>query len=177
MIGTRDDEERLVRRAVEGDPLARRALVQRHGPLLWSLCRRLDPEPEDAYQECWEKVLKGLPRFRAEGAARLNTWMMTVAHNHLVDRFRRRRPTEPFDEALLPANESYGESVAGENEAALEAALLRLPPARRRVLVLHHLHGLSLEAIAASEGTPLGTIKSRLHRARAELLGLLTEGG
>ena len=57
--------------------------------------------------------------------------------------------------------------------ARLEAALPLLAEEHRRVVVLHHLHGLPLEEIAAAEGVALGTIKSRLHRARARLLAAL----
>jgi RNA polymerase sigma-70 factor (ECF subfamily) len=154
-------------RAVEGDPVARRALVDRLGPLVWSLCRRLDPDPEDATQEVWEKVLRALPGFDPAGTASLSTWVATIAHRHLVDRHRRRVTrgvaVDP-DEAAPPA------AAPRPEQARLESALGRLPEDQRRVVVLHHVHGVALEDIAAEEGVALGTVKSRLHRARARLV-------
>lgn len=146
------------------------ATVARWGGLVWALCARLDPQPEDAYQEAWEKVLRGLPGFDPHGPAQLSTWITRVVHRHLVDRHRRRRARgEPTDDDVdaLP-----GPPPAGD--ADLEAALAALPEAHRRVVVLHHLHELSIEEIAAAEGVPEGTVKSRLHRARARLVELLT---
>jgi RNA polymerase sigma-70 factor, ECF subfamily len=152
-------------------------VVAEHGGLVWALCRRLDPEPEDAWQEAWEKVVRGLPAFDAAGAASLKTWLLTIVHRHLVDRHRRRcvrgAVAEPEDVPdLLPLVSCR--MVASEETAALEAALVALPEAWRRVVVLHHLHAVPLLAIAVEEGVPLGTVKSRLHRARAALLEVLS---
>lgn len=149
-------------------------VVAEHGGLVWALCRRLDPEPEDAWQEAWEKVLRALPGFDVHGAASLRTWITTVVHRHLVDRHRRRRvrgPVEEADEVEDPTPGAGARLASARDQAALEAALARLPEPWRRVVVLHHLHETPLEAIAAAEGVPVGTVKSRLHRARAALAG------
>ncbi len=164
-------------RAQAGDPLAWRALVGRHGPLVWSLCRRLDPDPEDAAQEVWEKVYRGLPRFDPAGSASLATWITTVTHRHLVDRHRRRRArgeSEPLDqEPADPSPNAELRLLEGRAGQGLEAALALLPEDQRRVLVLHHLHGRELSEIAEVEGVALGTVKSRMHRGRARLAELL----
>lgn len=157
-------------RAAAGDPAARAALVRAHGPLVWTLCRRLGPEPEDAYQEVWEKVFGALSRFDPAGPASLRTWIATITHRHLVDRARRRKVRgEVVELGDLPAPPSPDHT----DEDRLHAALDRLPEAHRRVVVMHHLHEQPLEQIAQAEGVPLGTVKSRLHRARARLLELL----
>jgi RNA polymerase sigma-70 factor, ECF subfamily len=146
--------------------------LQAHGPLVWALCRRLDPEPEDAWQECWEKVIRALPRFTPDGAASLRTWITTIVHRHLVDRHRRRvarGAVVDVDEVEDPAPSPMLRLVAHDDAVALERALQRLPDAWRRVVVLHHLYDLPLEQIAAEERVALGTVKSRLHRARAAL--------
>ncbi|MEQ1506643.1 MAG: sigma-70 family RNA polymerase sigma factor [Myxococcota bacterium] len=161
-------------RAAGGDVDARAALVTRHGPLVWSLCRRLCPEPEDAYQEVWARVFAGLPRFDPDGAASLRTWIATITHRHLVDRHRRRAVRgEVVELGDLPAPATDEPIDAARRLERLEQALTRLPDGHRRVVVMHHLHELPLESIAATEGVALGTVKSRLHRARARLLELL----
>lgn len=145
------------------------ATLARWGPLVWALCLRLDPHPEDAYQEVWEKILRGLPGFDPAGPAALSTWITRVTHHHLVDRHRaRRRRPDPDDDDVeaLPAP-----AVAPTDD--LDAALASLPEAHRRVLVLHHLHDVPLETIAAAEGIAVGTVKSRLHRARNRLAEIL----
>ena len=174
----RPAEEIDVRRAVAGDPRAQRDLVGVHGPLVWSLCRRLDPHPEDGYQEAWEKVLKGLHRFDPDGPARLRTWIATVVHRHLVDRHRRRGaradviPLQRATSDQPPADEQLDRA---RRVARLERALAQLSPEHRRVVVLHHLQALPLDEIARGEGVAVGTVKSRLHRARGALARILGE--
>ena len=167
-----------VARAARGDPRAWRELLAKHGPLVFGLCRRLDPEPEDCYQEVWAKVFGALPGFDQAGPASLRTWLAVITHRHLVDRHRRRgargqlvaidghEPDDPGPgaEALISAR---------RRRDRLESALAALPEAQRRVVVLHHLCELPLEEIAASEGVPVGTLKSRLHRGRGRLAQLL----
>ncbi len=153
----------------------RAALIAEHGPSLWGLCRRLCPEPEDAYQEIWEKALGALDRFDPHGTASLRSWLLTIAHRHLVDRHRRRTVrgvVVPLAGLSTPA-EAEEVLDRAQRHARLEAALARLPEPQRRVVVLHHLHGCTLEQLAESEEVALGTIKSRLHRGRARLAELL----
>lgn len=155
-------------------------VVTRHGPLVWALCRRLDPRPEDAYQEVWEKLLRNLDRFDPRGPASLKTWLATVTHRHLVDRHRRRTTRGE----VVPIEGAPPTPARGERELdrlrgmkRLEAAVAGLPEPHRRVVVLHHVHELPLEEIAAVEGVAVGTVKSRLHRARARLASTLRPGG
>jgi len=165
-----------LRRAARGDARARRALVDRHGPMLYSICRRLSPEPEDCYQEIWEKVFRGLHRFDPSGPARLSSWLATIAHRHLIDRHRRRQvrgEAIPLGELSADTPQADTLMAARENHQRLEAALRRLPEGQRRVVVLHHINGMPLNKIAEQEGVAVGTIKSRLHRGRARLTQLL----
>lgn len=159
------------------EPRDREALVALHGPFVWGLCRRLCPEPEDAYQETWEKVFAAIHRFDPAGPASLRTWIGTIAHRHLVDRHRRRRVRgEVVELGDIPVGADDEGPDVRRRAARLEAALQRLPEAHRRVVVLHHLEGHDLERIAEGEAIAVGTVKSRLHRARARLLELLEEG-
>lgn len=152
------------------------ALVAELGPLVWSLCRRLDPDPEDAAQEVWEKVLTALHRWDPAGDKPIAAWVTTITHRHLVDRHRRRLVRGPTLEALdQPAGSPSPERIVAGRQLTLrlEAALPLLPAEHRRVIVLHHLHGVGLDEIAAAEEVAVGTIKSRLHRARARLMDAL----
>jgi RNA polymerase sigma-70 factor (ECF subfamily) len=155
-------------RAVAGDPLARRALVLRHGPLVWSICRRLSPDPEDAYQAIWEKALRALDRFDPAGPAQVGTWLASIAHRHLIDEHRRRVVRGVAVDPEHLAAPERGE--ARSDLERLDGAMGQLPEGLRRVVVMHHLHQVPLDVIAGEEGVPVGTIKSRLHRARG-LLG------
>ena len=161
--------------ALDGDADAWSALIDEHGPRIWSVCRRLAREPEDAYQEVWERIQRTLPRFDpARGT--LRAWMTAITHRHLIDRHRRRQVRGEVlrldDRAsVLPmVDEQIDRS---RRKARLDEAIARLPDAQRRVVVLHHLGGRSLADIADEEGVAIGTIKSRLHRGRARLAELL----
>lgn len=170
----------LVQRAQRGDHAAWAQLLTREGPRVYALCRRLDHDPDDAYQAIWEKVVRHLDRFDVRGPQPFVSWLMTVAHRHLVDRHRRRRVrgvvvpfAEPPEGASDPAAPDR-EVDAARARDRLEDAIASLPDAGRRVVVLHHIHGQELSAIAAAEGVAVGTVKSRLHRARARLQELLS---
>lgn len=166
--------DRLVRAAAAGDESARAALVATHGPRLWSVCRRAADHAEDAYQEVWTRVFAALAAFDPGGPATLGTWIVTVAHRYLVDQHRRRAVRGE----QVPADDLPGEVVdfdAAARHRHLERALRRLPEDQRRVVVLHHVEDQPLDAIALVEGVPLGTVKSRLHRARARLLAELAD--
>lgn len=160
----------ILARAIQGDPDARRSFVEHLVPLVWSICRRMDPDPEDACQEIWEKVLRALPRFDMTGPASVKTWVARITHRHLIDRHRRRKVRGI---AVDPEEELFTTVVPRPELGRLEGALAQLPDVHRRVVILHHVHGVALEDIAEEEGVPVGTIKSRLHRARARLVEIL----
>jgi RNA polymerase sigma-70 factor (ECF subfamily) len=166
----------LVHRATRGDAVARGELVRTLGPSIWGLCRRLCHDPDDAYQNVWERVFRALPGFDPQGAGSLRAWVLTITHRHLVDRHRRRRTrgeVVPLD-ALPPDEPAMDDDLDAEaRRRRLEAAVRALHDAQRRVVVLHHLEGVPLETIAREEGVAVGTVKSRLHRGRARLLTLL----
>lgn len=166
----------LVPRAVSGEPAAVAALLERYGALVWGLCVASADDPDDCYQEIWEKALRALPRFDPSGPARLSTWLHRVAHHHLIDRHRRRTTrsvVEPLD-AEPPIAPVVEEHLSRHQRARrLRTALARLPDAQRRAVVAHYLDELPLAEVAALEGVPVGTIKSRLHAGRGKLLELL----
>jgi len=160
--------------AIAGDREAIRALLVRYGPMVYGLCRALDPQPDDAYQEIWERALRGLPDFDPDGSAAWSTWLYTVAQRRLVDRHRQRRTRErDLPDAVPPDPSALERLEAAEGVDRLRAALALLPDAQRRAVVLYHLDEVPLSEVAALEGVPIGTIKSRLHLGRGRLLVLL----
>lgn len=171
-------EPTVLRAARDGDPSARADLVRALGPRVWALCSRLDPEPEDAYQAAWAHLFLRLDRFDPAGPAQLSTWTTTVVHRLLIDRHRRRSvrpfvPAGPLD--LEPDHSDDPETAVARalERERLSAAVARLPEPMRRVVVLHHIHGVPLDEVAHTEGIARGTCKSRLHRARKRLAELL----
>ena len=171
--------------AQAGDAAAQAAFLRRYAGPMRALVRKLGArgEGEDELQELFVALLRALPRFSPDGPAHLTTWVFAVGQRFLLARRRRGRLTlVPLDESkeaigmasLLPSSE---ELVAQrERLAALGAALEALPEPQRAVFVQAQLHEQPLEAIARREQVPLGTIKSRLHRARAELIRVLSGG-
>ena len=170
-------DRRTIQAATRGQQRARESVVKVLGPRLWALCRRLDPEPEDAYQAAWAHLFSRLDRFDVDGSASLSTWASTVTHRLLVDRHRRRqvRPFVPMGglDEVDTSQDAEATVARALDRRRLEAALSRLPEGARRVVVLHYIHGLPLSEIAVSEGIAVGTCKSRLHRARTQLAQLL----
>jgi RNA polymerase sigma-70 factor (ECF subfamily) len=169
----------LLRRCREGDQAAWRDLVSAHGRKVFNLAYRFVgrvDEAEDVTQEIFVKVYRSLDRFR-ESDGTFAAWLMTVARNHAIDRYRRRRDDrlhladDPLALAAVPSlEEGPLEGLEREERAQLVHRGLRsLPPALRETLVLCDLQGLSHEEAASSLGIPVGTVKSRLNRGRLEL--------
>jgi RNA polymerase sigma-70 factor (ECF subfamily) len=169
----------LLPRCRGGDQAAWRELVALHTRKVFGLAYRFTgrvDEAEDLTQEVFVKVYQTLGRYR-ESDGPFGGWLMAVARNHAIDHYRRRkqerlRRTE--DPALLetaPAREEH--PVAGlereERRHLVHSGLRALPPDLRVPLILRDLQELPYEAIASELGIPLGTVKSRINRARLEL--------
>lgn len=150
-------------------------LLAEVGDRLYGLCVRLDDDPADAYGAACEHLWKRSASYDPDRGT-LRAWAVALTHRLLIDRHRRRRVVVPL-EVHEPRSHAHPERDASENQrrAHLEQALARLDPNHRRVIVLHHLEGLALTEIATHEGVAVGTIKSRLHRARGHLTVLLQE--
>lgn len=166
-----------IRAAQTGSETAQRAVLESVGPLLASLVRRLGERREsaDQLQALFAHLLAVLPRFDPSGAATFSTWTYTVAQRWLLKSKRGSVVTlVPLDGGLSTTQLDPEATARGTQLGArLELALTKLPDDQRRAFVLTQLHGQPLEAVAEAEQVPLGTIKSRLHRARAALVLLL----
>ncbi|MBL8936373.1 MAG: sigma-70 family RNA polymerase sigma factor [Archangium sp.] len=163
----------LVRRAQSGDREALATLFAQLGPLLAALVRRLGlpGERADQLQAVSAHLVEVLGRFDPSGSAKFSTWATTVATRFLLMELRKKRPEfvtldEQPSTLADPASVAEGRSLG----AALDRALEALPLAQRRAFVLASMEGLPLDELAALEEVPVGTIKSRLARARMALV-------
>jgi RNA polymerase sigma factor (sigma-70 family) len=147
--------------AQQGDALALDRLLDELAPYVRRLCARIAPAAaEDATQEALLAVFRGLPSLRAPEA--IMTWVRSVTVRTAI-RLGRQRDLEVAGEGTLMGR--YASSLEGLVD--IDDALARLPVSQRVVLVLRTRDGLSEQEIATTLGIPAGTVKSRLHRARA----------
>ena len=178
------DEALAERVRSSGDVAAFSMLVTRYRGRLIALARRMLPgsssdEAEDMAQEAFVAAYAKRTSFRKGEPFR--PWLYKIAVNRCLDRLRAlsRRPVT-IEIGSLSEPKTFGNGpeellLSTENEARLQAAVAALPPKLRAVFVLRHLDDLSYEEIATATGLPLGTVKTHLFRARAELRTALAE--
>lgn len=135
----------------------------------------LDDLVQQAFIRCWES------RDKFEGRSRASTWITSIALHLAYDHLRKRKlPLGAVDVSQMPGVVDEGElavAVRKETRQTIEAALAGLSFDHRTVIVLMYFQDLSLEEISEATGDPVGTVKSRLHYAKAELRKLLTAMG
>lgn len=180
-MSDREIDQQLVERAQRGDKRAFELLVAKYQRKLARLLSRLirDPaEVEDVAQEAFIKAYRALPSFRGESA--FYTWLYRIgintAKNYLVAMGRRAPTTTEFDsedaenfedgdqlrDVNTPENELMSKQIAQTVNATMEA----LPEELRTAIVLREIDGLSYEEIATVMNCPIGTVRSRIFRAR-----------
>jgi RNA polymerase sigma-70 factor (ECF subfamily) len=171
-----------LRRAQKGDARACRALVERHQHAVFAVVGRVmghGPHVEDVAQEVFLRVFRALPGFDPAGPATLSTWVLTIAWRLAVDEARRRRlPLTALEDAHAVASELRADASVDQQEmhARIHRALAALTPEQRATLVLFEFHDLGHQDIAAVTRVDVGTVKSRLSRARAAMRTLLGGG-
>ena len=175
-------DEALVAAYVDGDEQAFDALVNRYQRRVYAICYRYfgDAEDaEDAAQDAFVALLRKAHTF--SGASSFSTWMYRVATNACNDlaRKRARRP-QRSDGDISDRDALAGEDASAEQALAdqqlppeLVAALRSLDAPTREAIVLHDVYGVPYHEIAERSGAALGTVKSRIHRGHARLVGLL----
>ncbi|WP_187272171.1 RNA polymerase sigma factor [Zeimonas arvi] len=169
-------DEVLAAQASAGDRRAFGDLIRRHQDGVFRFVFRMvgsRDQAMDLTQDSFLKAWQALPGWRPE--ARFRTWLLQIARNASLDVLRRRSLADfvPIDEAFElpgPGPTPESQAVMTQELRLLEAALLRLQPDHREVLLLRELEGLSYEEIAAVLDVAEGTVKSRIGRARAALL-------
>lgn len=185
-------DEQLVQEALEGSQRAYRELVHRFERPVYNLVARMIRDrtlAEDLVQDAFVKAFGRLDSYQpAQG--KFSNWLFKIAHNTAIDHLRRSElDTVPID-AGDPESTDYHAIIADPDAAtpldralhsdlgeALGAAVERLRPEYREVIVLRHQEGMAYEEIADIAGLPLGTVKTYIHRARKELAALLTDAG
>lgn len=171
-----DDLARIAADAAAGDPLAAATLVRETQSDVWRLCAALGDRDaaDDLTQETYLRAFGSLHRF--QGRSSVRTWLLAIARRVCADALRsrrRRRLTlvrETADLELLTPG-TAGDAVG--DGAAVTDLLGRLAPDRREAFVLTQLLGLSYAEAAEVAGCPVGTIRSRVARARTDLVASL----
>ncbi len=181
------DDPEVVRRCLAGDERAHRQLVERYQRQVYSVALRMVRQVQDAEdltQETFVRMFRALDRY--DPTRPFPAWLFTITSRLCIDHLRRRRlkaislfhrepgsheerMIDPEDPGLRPDELA----VRGEEEERSRELIDTLPPHYRIVVMLRHQQDLSYEEIATALGLPLGTVKARIHRARALLKGRL----
>jgi RNA polymerase sigma-70 factor (ECF subfamily) len=171
-----------VEAARRGESWAQALVVDRYAKPVWSLvCRILGragrrTSAEDATQDALVAALRSLPRFRSDGTTSLTSFVLTIAARTAIDVLRRHREIVPIDpDAAVSMDRPDHRSEERALGRAIEAALDQLAPEIRATFVLRAYYELEYAEIAEALGVDLGTVKSRISRARAALKDLLAE--
>jgi len=187
MIFENDD---LLRRAASGDMDAFEELIRGYERLIFNITYRVlgnADDAKDASQEVLIKIYKNL--HKCANMKAFKSWVYTVANNTCIDEIRKRKnktadsldkfiQTEDGEiEKQLPADDVTPEEslLRKERRKDLQAAICQLSPQHRTLIVLRDIKGLSYNELADATGTSLGTVKSRLSRARLQLCQIILE--
>lgn len=175
----RTDEELIAAFADGGDEAAFSTLVERHLKTVYSFVVRFvgnEQEAEDIVQETFLKAWKNARQYRAE-ASKFKTWVLRIARNSAIDHLRKRKHIAFSEFENAEGQNVLAETVADPNElpdelfarkeevSELQAAMERLSPEAREILLLHYTNGLTFLEIGELLGQPQNTVKSRHHRA------------
>lgn len=173
-------ERDLLDRARSGDGDAFRDLVEAYRTPTWSICLRTTgnhADAEDAFAEALLAAWRNLARFRGDAA--FGSWLYRIAANASLLVIRRRRDQTIDMDAYAERHEGVADRIDVADQLVendrLQRAIRTLPDKLRAAIVLREIGDLAYEDIAAELGIPVQTVKSRLHRARAQLREQLTE--
>lgn len=182
-----ESDSYLVERALDGDIAGFEKLVTRYQNKIMGYVGRMTngdrEEAEDITQEAFIKAYRSLDSFR--GQASFSTWLYKIATNLCIDRARtrKRRPQQAYslDEPYDKEDDKGGREIADsrfepskgvereEMRAIVRQTVAEMPEKQRQVLIMCDLQGMAYENIAEVLGIPLGTVKSRIFHARADL--------
>ncbi len=181
MTTTTERDDILVERTLQGDLRAFEELVERHRDVVFRVAARI-VGPEDAADVSQDAFLRAFHRLSGyKGDAYFRVWLLQITHNAAINTATRRRP-QPVDAQLelgesSDASDSERRPVESlerrEQERRMQLKLGSLRPSYRSLIVLRDVEGLAYDEIAELLEMPVGSVKGRLHRARAELIELL----
>lgn len=178
----------LISRAQGGDRSSFNALIRKHEQRAYQYAYRLTRNPEEASDvvaEGFVRVFNALPNFKGQSA--FTTWLYRILTNCFLDirKKEKSRPSVSLENTLMtPDGEMerqfedtgktpYQEAEKGAREVLVSRAVAQLPEYQRAMIVLYHSEMMSYEEIAQALDLPIGTVKSRLNRARLSLRELL----
>lgn len=172
-----DDDLALARRIAGGDRASFEVLMRRHNPRLFRVARAIlknDAEAEDALQDAYLSAFRALPTFA--GASALGTWLTRIVINSALGRLRSRGRDQVLHAFDAPRDlpDEHDDSpewtaIRAQMLQLLERNIDALPLAFRTVFMMREVEEMSVEETAASLSIPEATVRSRLHRARAQL--------
>ena len=175
------EENQLIQRAARGDAEAFNTLMGAHERRMYAVALRMCGNPEDAQdclQEAMLRVYRSIGGFKAQSS--FSTWLYRITMNTCLDELRRRksRPNVSLD-GLVDSGWSTADgqespeqhALRSEARAALEKSIQELPEDMRAAVVLRDIYGYAYDEIAAQLNANVGTIKSRISRARERLRG------
>lgn len=178
------NEKDLIRKAKQGDMLAFEELILKHEKIVYNLALRMLNHSEDARdisQEVFLKAYRSLSNFDERSA--FSTWLYRITHNTCIDEMRKRKGKQTYslEEDLESEDGSMQRQVADEGDTPEESlmrkeekseilqALDTLSEEHKAAIILRDVKGLSYEEIAEIQNLSLGTVKSRINRARNQL--------
>ena len=181
------EEKELIRRCRQGDEAAFEALIRLHEKQVYTLCRRMCRDENDALeaaQDTFLAVWRGIGSFRADAA--FSTWLYRLASNACLDLLRREKrhagaaslddPDAPLDPPD-PSPQPEEAAERAETRRMVREGLLSLPEHYRQALILREMEQLSYAEIAQIAQLDVGTVKSRIYRARRKLCEFLAGDG
>jgi len=179
-----DEEKDLITAAQRGDLNAFNALILRYQNLLFGIALRMLNDEDTASDAVQEALISAFSKFRTFRGGSLRSWLARVTVNACYDEMRRKRrqrevPLEQFNMEgeevedlswmIDPAARPEEQVDSFELESAIQHSLSQLTPAYREALVLVDIEGLSYEEASIAARVPVGTVKSRLARARLQI--------
>ncbi|MGD2103691.1 MAG: sigma-70 family RNA polymerase sigma factor [Anaerolineae bacterium] len=186
------DEDRLIAAAQRGNLDAFNELVLGYQDQVYNLAYRIMGDPasaSDATQEAFISAFQHIEGFRGKYPSSFKSWLMRIVSNACYDELRRRKrhPTTSIEDFEIEeeANPALVSETEGPEEHALrdemaqviQTGIGELPPDQRITLVLADVQGFSYQEVAEATEAPLGTVKSRLARARGKLRDYLRDQG
>ncbi len=171
-------DEQLMQQYLKGDVEAFDQLYARHrGPLYRYFKRQVNnvTTVNDLYQGVWEKIIRARDKYRSTTV--FAVWMYAIAHNHLVDYYRRIKPDDPIQMDVLSDHQAnpVQRAIDDEQNKLLHSGINALPVEQRNALLLKLETGLKIEDIAKVTGVSRETVKSRLRYAVHKLKRSLVE--
>jgi RNA polymerase sigma-70 factor (ECF subfamily) len=168
------NEAELVRRCLQGDAQAFEPLVQKYQKVLFNVALRMVGSVEEARDITQSTFLKAYEKLRTfDGRHKFFSWIYRILINESLNVLKQRKSHQPLDPGLESTGNPQAEAQARELQDHVQAALMKLSPEHREVLVLRHFAELSYGDMSATLRIPETTVKSRLYEARQRLGELL----